>query len=150
MKSKTFFVFFEFLIGGIILGIIEDLILIKLLTGEPFTFLMVGIIFLATLPFAFIGEYIVDEIDFLKLFNLNKKYKKLEVFFEFLIFGVVLGIIEDLTVFYLSLGDPITFTVVSLTTLIVIPFAFVGEVLIDRINFVKVLNKVTTYYKNER
>lgn len=149
-KYKKYFVFFEFLIGGIILGIIEDLILISFLSKEPFTYTMLGIIFLVTLPFAFIGEYVVDQIDFLKLFNLGKKYKKIEVFMEFLMFGVILGVIEDLIAFYLSTGNQVTYTGVLIAVLIVIPFAFIGEVLIDRINYIKILTKYYRFTKHEK
>jgi hypothetical protein len=133
--EKRIFVFLEFLIGGILLGIIEDIILIKILTTDSITLAIIGIIFLVTLPFAFFGEYIVDKIDFLKFFNINKKYKKVEVFLEFLIFGIILGVVEDLTAFYFAIGDKITINVVLIATLIAIPFAFIGEFLLDQINF---------------
>lgn len=132
--KKGIFVFLEFLIGGIFLGIIEDVILIKLITGGEITPLIFLIIFLITLPFAFIGEYVVDRIDLLEILKLNKKYRKIEVFFEFLIFGVLLGIVEDLTAFYFAIGDPITLKVIFIAGSIAVPFAFVSEILLDRIH----------------
>jgi hypothetical protein len=135
--NKRAFVFFEFLVGGVILGLIEDVILIKILTDEPITFQIFWIILLVTIPFAFFGEYVVDKIDFLKIFKLNKKYRKIEIFLEFLIFGVLLGIVEDLTAFHFAIGNPITFKVILVATLIAIPFAFLGEFIIDRIDISK-------------
>jgi hypothetical protein len=133
--EKRVLVFLEFLIGGVILGIIEDILIIKILTHEPITFHVFFTVFLVTLPFAFIGEYIVDNIDFIKIFKLNKKYKKLELFLEFLVFGIIVGVIEDLTAFYFAIGNPITLKVVLVATCVAVPFAFLGELIIDRINF---------------
>ncbi len=148
MKNNRLFIFLEFLIGGIILGIIEDIILIKFITNEPITLFILLIIFLVTLPFAFLGEYVVDRIDFLKLFNLNKKYKNLEVFLEFLIFGVVLGVAEDLIAFSLAIGDAITLKIVLTAFIIAVPFAFVGEYLLDRISLQKTFSLKRLTWKN--
>lgn len=60
---------FELLIFGIVLGIAEDIIAVKIVTGEPITWQVVGIIFLIALPFAIIGEIIVDRIDFVNIFQ---------------------------------------------------------------------------------
>jgi len=146
--NHRFSIFLEFLIGGIILGIIEDIILIKLLTDEPITFSIFIIIFLVTLPFAFLGEYVVDRIDFLKMFKLNKKYKKLEIFVEFLFFGVLLGVIEDLTAFYFAIGNAITLNVLVVTIIVAIPFAFISEVVFDKINFYLTLKQNKIILKN--
>ncbi len=132
--NKRAIVFLEFLIGGIILGITEDIILIKILTNEQINLQILWILLLITIPFAFLGECVVDRIDFIKLFRLNKKYKKIEVFLEFLIFGVILGIIEDLIAFSFSVGESITPKVILFAAIIAIPFAFLGEVIIDRID----------------
>ena len=144
---KRVFVFLQFLIAGILLGIIEDIILIKLLTNEPITSSIFWIIFLVTLPFAFIGEYVVDKIDFLKLFGVGKKYKRIEIFLEFLIFGILLGVVEDITAFHFAIGNPITFTVVLTAFLIAIPFAFLGEFLIDKIDFLKTFKRRKLVWK---
>ena len=53
----------EFLIFGVIMGVIEDLIVVKLSTGEPITWKILGIITLVAIPFAAIGELIVDRIE---------------------------------------------------------------------------------------
>lgn len=75
--NKRLEVFLEFLIWGIILGIVEDTILIKLVTNEPITEHIFLIVFLVTLSFAFLGEYVIDKIDFLKLLKLEKNIENL-------------------------------------------------------------------------
>jgi len=69
MKLKRLEVFLEFLIFGVIMGITEDLLAVKLTTGEMITWKMVFIVTLITIPFAVLGELIVDRWD---LFGLNK------------------------------------------------------------------------------
>lgn len=69
MNSKKIEVIFEFLIFGIIIGILEDLIAIKVTTGEPITLKIIGIIVLIAIPFAIIGELIADNIDFIKIYR---------------------------------------------------------------------------------
>ena len=139
MKKRTL-VFLEFLIGGIILGIIEDIIIIKLLTHEPITLRIFFIVFLVALPFAFIAEYVVYNFNFVEALKLDKKYKKRESFFQFLIFGIVVGVIEDLTAFFFAVGHPITLEVVLVAVAVAIPFAFVGE---------RVMNKLNSLYEKK-
>ena len=74
MNPKRIEVFFEFLIFGIIIGITEDILAIKLTTGEPITARMIGIIVLIAIPFAFLGEVIADRVDFIHLYK--KIFKK--------------------------------------------------------------------------
>ena len=69
MDSKKLEVVFEFLIFGIVIGIVEDLIAIKVTTGEPITLRIVGIIVLIAIPFAIIGELVADNIDFVKIYR---------------------------------------------------------------------------------
>lgn len=69
MNLKRLEVFFEFLIFGIIVGVIEDLIAVKVITGEPITWRIFGIIVLIAIPFAVIGELLVDRVDFVALFQ---------------------------------------------------------------------------------
>ena len=52
------------------MGVIEDLIAIEVTTGIPITWRTIFIITLVAIPFAVIGELIVDRID------LTKKSKK--------------------------------------------------------------------------
>ena len=75
----------------------------------------------------------------LELFNMN--WKRLEVFLEFLIFGIIVGVTEDLIAVKIVTNQPITWHVVGIIVLIAIPFALVGEVLVDRIDFVEIFKK---------
>lgn len=75
----------------------------------------------------------------------RSKFKRLEVFLEFLIFGIAVGITEDLIAIKLVTGEPITWKVVGLVVLIAIPFAVIGEVLIDRIDFAAIMERL--YFK---
>lgn len=60
--------------------------------------------------------------------------RRVEVFLEFLIFGVVMGIVEDMIAVALSTGEPITWHILVIVTLVAIPFAAVGELIVDRIH----------------
>lgn len=72
----------------------------------------------------------------------DKKWKKIEVTFEFLIFGIIIGITEDLIAIKFAAGSAITWKVVGLVVLIAIPFAIVGEVIFDRIDFAKIFKRI--------
>ena len=58
--------------------------------------------------------------------------RRVEIFLEFLIFGVVVGLIEDLIAVYFITGEPITPQVVWIALMVAVPFAFLGEVIVDR------------------
>ena len=68
-------------------------------------------------------------------------FHRLEVFLEFLIFGIIMGVIEDIIAISVSTSEPITWRVVSIITLISIPFAAIGELLVDKVDFVKIFEK---------
>ena len=68
-------------------------------------------------------------------------WQRLEVFLEFLIFGIVIGVLEDIIAVKIVTGEPITFRVFGIIVLIAIPFAILGEIVVDRINFVEILKK---------
>jgi len=72
----------------------------------------------------------------------NRKWKKIEVIFEFLLFGIVIGITEDLIAIKFATGEPITLKIISIVILIAIPFAILGEVIFDRIDFAKIFKKI--------
>ena len=77
--------------------------------------------------------------------NRNKKevnWKKWEVIFEFLIFGILIGITEDLIAIKFATGEPITFKIIGIVILIAIPFAVLGEVIFDRIDFASMLKRL--------
>lgn len=56
--------FTEFLIFGLILGVTEDMIAVKLVTGESFTPEMLGLVVLVTIPFAAFSELVVDSDEY--------------------------------------------------------------------------------------
>lgn len=58
--------------------------------------------------------------------------KRVEIFLEFLIFGVAMGIVEDVIALRLATSEPITWRVVGIVTLVAIPFAAIGELVVDR------------------
>ena len=58
--------------------------------------------------------------------------KRLEIFLEFLIFGIVMGIAEDTLAIIFTTGATITWKMIGIIIIIAIPFAIVGELLIDR------------------
>lgn len=70
-----------------------------------------------------------------------KKWKRVEVFFEFFVFGVIVGIIEDIICITVITDEKITWSVVGIVVLIAIPFAALGELLVDKIDFVKIFTK---------
>jgi len=63
--------FAEFTVMGVILGIIEDLVAVKLATGEKITLDIFLIVLGVTLPFAALSELIVDRKDFLEMLGLD-------------------------------------------------------------------------------
>ncbi len=56
--------FLEFFIVGLVLGVVEDLIAIFLVTNEPIDFRVFWIAFFVALPFAVFSELIVDHDKF--------------------------------------------------------------------------------------
>lgn len=56
--------FIEFILIGIVLGVTEDLIAVKLATGEPITLKMILVIVAVSIPFAAFSELVVDKEDF--------------------------------------------------------------------------------------
>lgn len=64
VNCKKLEVFLEFLIFGIVIGVIEDMIAVKITTGEPITWKIFGIIVVIAIPFAYLGEVVADQVDF--------------------------------------------------------------------------------------
>lgn len=62
--------------------------------------------------------------------------KRVEVFAEFLVFGVAMGIVEDVIALKLATSEPITWRVIAIVTLVAIPFAALGELIVDRMKIV--------------
>jgi len=63
----------EFFIVGLVMGISEDMIAIKLATNEPFTLETFKIAALVAIPFAFVSEILVDMKIFRKILKKNVK-----------------------------------------------------------------------------
>ena len=69
-------------------------------------------------------------------------WKKWEIIFELLVFGIIIGTAEDLIAIKIATGEPITLKIVGIVILIAIPFAVLGEVVFDRIDFAEFLRKI--------
>ncbi len=68
-------------------------------------------------------------------------WKRIELIFELLIFGIILGITEDLIVIKLATDVTVNWRVILIVVLVAVPFAIVGEIVIDRIDFIKIFKK---------
>lgn len=67
--------------------------------------------------------------------------KRLEVFLEFLIFGVIMNLVETLIAITLTTGQHITLKMIGIAILVVIPFAAIGELIVDRTDLIPVNKK---------
>src|SRR5690606_20639753 len=85
--------------------------------------------------------YVIVYLIMLSQSKEDKKWKKIEVFVELLVFGIVIGIVEDLLAIKLTTGEPITLKIIGIVVLIAIPFAIIGEVVFDNINLEKYLRR---------
>jgi len=56
----------------------------------------------------------------------------MEIFFEFLIFGVIMGITEDIIAIVLATDAKLTWQVFAIATAVTIPFAIIGELIVDK------------------
>jgi len=70
-----------------------------------------------------------------------KRAKRIEVMLEFLLFGLVIGIAEDLIVAYIVSGEGITWGIFWIIVAIAIPFAIIGELIADNIDFTRLIEK---------
>ncbi len=71
----------------------------------------------------------------------NRTKKRLEVFFEFLIFGIALGIVEDIIAIWFATDARITWHVFVVVLIVTIPFAAFGELIVDRVHWFKWLRE---------
>ena len=69
-------------------------------------------------------------------------WRRLEVFLEFLIFGIIVGIAEDLIAIKFATDAQITWHVVLISFLVALPFAVIGELLVDKIDFIEIYKKI--------
>lgn len=72
----------------------------------------------------------------------KRRAKKYEVMFEFLLFGIVIGVTEDLLAVHITTGETITWGMVGIVVLLAIPFAIFGELIADHVDFVKVYERI--------
>ncbi len=136
-KEKTRLkVFLGFLIFGVALGLTQNLLVVKLATDHPLDLKALTVSLVVLLPFAAISELIVDRTNLLPRYkkkkNKNRLMKNLEVFLEFLIFGIFIAMIDDLIIITILTGEMITLEVIATVFLVVIPFAIIGELIVDR------------------
>ncbi|XOB41090.1 MAG: hypothetical protein ACKKMP_00810 [Candidatus Nealsonbacteria bacterium] len=78
------------------------------------------------------------------------KWKKLEVMFEFLLFGILIGITEDIIAIKLTTGASITPRMIGIIVAIAIPFAIIGEMIADRVNLENTFKKMSDNMNNHR
>lgn len=60
--------------------------------------------------------------------------KRIELIIEFAVFGIIVGVIEDLIAVKFATGEPITMKIVGIVVLITIPFAIISELIVDNID----------------
>ena len=77
------------------------------------------------------------------------KWKRVEVFFEFLVFGIAVGVVEDLIAISVATDAAITWRVFVVVVLVAIPFAFLGEVLVDRVDFIELFKTLKNKLKKK-
>lgn len=77
-------------------------------------------------------------------------YRKLEIFLEFFIFGIIIGVIEDVVAVKVTTGEPITWKIIGIIVIIAIPFAYLGEVVADQVDFTKYLEKWFSKKREEK
>lgn len=133
-------IFSEFIVFGIIMGLVENIIAIFFSTDQSINSTAIIISLVVVIPFASIGELWVDRTDLLSRTN-KRAIKRLEVVLEFLTFGVLMGVVEDLIVIGLITGGAITLQTVGIVTVVTLPFAIIGEVIVDRYNWLPGQNK---------
>jgi len=130
--KKSLKIFLGFLIFGIAISVIEDLIAIHYATNYAINARAVYVAILVAIPFAVIGEIIVDRTHLLPKISKNKYIKHLEIFLEFMIFGMIMGVVEDLIAISILTGEIFTLNTILIVTLVTFPFAILGEIIIDR------------------
>lgn len=63
----------EFVLIGVIMGTVEDLLAVVLATDADFTWNVLWVVLMVAIPFAFISELIVDHPKFWQIFFKKKK-----------------------------------------------------------------------------
>lgn len=129
MRPGSVLFFCQFLLLGIGLGIVEDLLAVYFATGEPITWKIIVLITGVTVPFAILGELVVDKVD------LPYVGRKTELLLEFFVYGLLLGITEDLIAIFIATGEPITLRVILIAAAVALPFAIFSELVVDKLDF---------------
>ncbi|HMB65320.1 MAG TPA: hypothetical protein VKO42_00455 [Patescibacteria group bacterium] len=129
--KKQIKIFLGFAIFGVFLGLVENLLAVSISTDHPLNTQAAVISLLVVIPFAGIGELVVDRINLLPQ-NRNKTIQHLETILEFMVFGVFMGVVEDLIIINFLTGETITLKTVGIVTLVTLPFAILGEFIVDR------------------
>lgn len=129
--SRHILFFFQFLFLGIGLGIVEDVIAVYLASGVTITWHILLLITGVAIPFAAVGELLIDRIDVPFLQG------KAELFVEFFVFGFVVGVIEDLLAIFIATGEPITAHTFLIAGLVALPFAAFSELIVDRLDLME-------------
>lgn len=73
MKKKRLYRLLEFALVGVVMGMAEDLLAVRLVTDKPINLRVIWVVLLVALPFAFISEFVVDDPRFLKSIFKKKK-----------------------------------------------------------------------------
>lgn len=124
-------VFLSFLVFGVLIGLFENLLAVHFATSHTLDVRSVLISLLVVVPFAALGELIVDRHPLLPHAD-NAFVRRLELFLEFFVFGLVMGVVEDALVITLVTGASISLQVVGVVALVTLPFAVFGELVVDR------------------
>lgn len=82
--------------------------------------------------------------------SLKKRAKRIEVLLEFLIFGIVIGITEDILAVKMTTGEPITLKIIGIVILIAIPFAIIGELFADNVDFTSSIERVLSWFERRK
>jgi hypothetical protein len=89
-----------------------------------------------------------DACVILKLYPMYSR--RLELFVEFLLLGIAVGLIEDLLAIVLTTGEPITWRVVAIALAVALPFAALGELIVDRKHLIPVRQSLRKSSRRKR
>ncbi|MCF6276428.1 MAG: hypothetical protein L3J07_01120 [Candidatus Magasanikbacteria bacterium] len=74
-RNKKFRIL-EFVLIGVVMGTVEDLLAVVLATDATFSWRIMWVVLAVSIPFALITELVVDHPGFWKIFFKNGKKKK--------------------------------------------------------------------------
>lgn len=69
--------FSEFLIVGVVMGVTEDMLAVMLATDAEFTWEILGIVLLVSVPFAAFSELVIDNDEYAIMEKIAEKIKKI-------------------------------------------------------------------------